>query len=62
MVTSKNNRWILMLDGIEIFRASSIELIANNVGCSRFYIYKQTKEKSSFTYKKNVYQIIDRLA
>ena len=62
MVSKKNNRWILMLNGVEIYRAPSIELIANEVGCSRYYIYKQTKEKSSFVYKKNNYQIIDRLA
>ena len=62
MKTRKNERWILMLDGIEVYRATSIENIGKELGCSRQHIYSQISEKLIFTHNKKVYTIIDRLA
>jgi hypothetical protein len=62
MEKKKKERWILMLNGVEVCRASSIDNIAKEIGCSKQYIYKQIGETLIFTYKKNNYQIIDRLA
>ena len=53
-------RYVLMLDNQEIGRASSIEQVGNLIGCTRVHIYQRLKE-GYFTYKKNNYQLIDRL-
>jgi len=62
METKKNERWILMSDGVELTRTTSIDNIAKYLGCSRQHIYKQIGEKLMFTHNKTIYQIIDRLA
>ena len=56
----KKERYILMLDNQEIGRATSIEQIGSLIGCSRVHIYQRLKE-GYFTYKKQTYQLIDRL-
>jgi hypothetical protein len=55
-------RWILMLDGVEVLRASSFDKLAMAIGCTKQHIYKQIGEELKFNHKKNNYQIIDRLA
>lgn len=62
MKKEKKARWILMSDGVEILRATSIENIGKELGCSRQYIYQQIGDKLMFTHNKTIYQIIDRLA
>lgn len=56
----KKERYILMLDNQEIGRATSIEQVGNLIGCTRVHIYQRLKE-GYFTYKKQRYQLIDRL-
>jgi len=56
----KKERYILMLDNQEIGRATSIEQIGSLIGCSRVHIYQRLKE-GYFTYKKQTYQLIDKL-
>jgi len=56
----KKERYILMLDKQEIGRATSIEQIASLIGCTRVHIYQRLKE-GYFTYKKQTYQLIDKL-
>jgi hypothetical protein len=53
-------RYILMLGDQEIGRATSIEQVGNLIGCTRVHIYQRLKE-GYFTYKKNNYQLIDKL-
>jgi hypothetical protein len=53
-------RYILMLGDQEIGRATSIEQVGKLIGCTRVHIYQRLKE-GYFTYKKNNYQLIDRL-
>jgi hypothetical protein len=53
-------RYILMLDNQEIGRATSIKQVGNLIGCTRVHIYQRLKE-GYFTYKKQTYQLIDRL-
>jgi hypothetical protein len=49
-----------MLGDQEIGRATSIEQVGKLIGCTKQHIYQRLKE-GYFTYKKNNYQIIDRL-
>ena len=56
----KKERYILMLDNQEIGRATSIEQIGTLIGCTRVHIYQRLKE-GYFTYKKQTYQLIDKL-
>ncbi len=53
-------RYILMLGDQEIGRATSIIGIGELIGCTKQHIYQRLKE-GYFTYKKNNYQLIDRL-
>jgi len=56
----KKERYILLLDGVEIGRATSITNLGKLIGCTKQHIYQQLNEVF-FNYNKNIYQIIDRL-
>ena len=56
----KKERYILMLDNVELGRATSITNLGKIVGCSKQHIYQRLKE-GFFTYNKKSYQIIDKL-
>jgi hypothetical protein len=58
--TMRKERYILLLDGVEIGRASSITNLGKLIGCTKQHIYHQLEE-GFFKYNKNIYKIIDRL-
>jgi hypothetical protein len=49
-----------MLDNVEIGRATSITNLGKIIGCTKQHIYQRLNE-GFFTYKKQTYQIIDKL-
>lgn len=53
-------RYILKLDNLEIGRATSITNIGKLIGCTKQHIYQRLND-GFFTYKKQIYQIIDKL-
>lgn len=53
-------RYILKLDNLEIGRATSITNIGKLIGCTKQHIYQRLND-GFFTYKKQSYQIIDKL-
>lgn len=58
--TMNKERYILMLDNVEIGRATSITNLGKIIGCTKQHIYQRLNE-GFFTYKKQTYQIIDKL-
>lgn len=58
--TMKKERYILKQGSSEIGRASSITKLGKLIGCTKQHIY-QKLDNGFFTYKKETYQIIDRL-
>jgi hypothetical protein len=58
----KKNRFILMNGETKVGEAPSIKTLAPLVGCTFQHIYQTINEdKTSFTYKKIKYRIIDKL-
>ena len=53
-------RFIIKLNDAVVGEASTIEGIASVIGCTRVHIYQSIKD-NYVTYKKNNYQIIDKL-
>lgn len=56
----KKVRFTVMLGDKEIGQAKSIIEIAKLVGCSRIHVYNELKD-GYFKFKKNNYQVIDKL-
>jgi hypothetical protein len=55
-------RYTLKLDGVDLGSSSSIRGIANLMGCSYQYIYRDIDDDGTIKYNKKVYTIVDRLA
>lgn len=56
----KKTRYRLIYEDIVIGESTSIDGIANMVGCTRGHIYQRIVN-GEFTYKKRTYKIIDKL-
>lgn len=59
---NKPVRFILLKDNVELTRKASINEIALWIGCTKAHIYNKLTEDKYFSYKKNNYQLVDRLA
>jgi hypothetical protein len=62
MKREKIARYILLQDGVELGKGSSIQELAKIVGCSYQHLYLLYNTNSTFTYKKRPYTIVDKLA
>jgi hypothetical protein len=56
----KKTRYKLILNGEVLGEASSMDVIAKMVGCTKAHIY-QRLVNGVFTYKKITYEIVDKL-
>lgn len=56
----KKERYILLLEGNEIGKATSITNVGKLIGCTKQHIYQKLND-GFFTFDKKTYQIIDRL-
>lgn len=56
----KKERYILLKENIEIGRATSIIAVGKLIGCTKQHIWNSINE-GYFTYKKQKYQLIDKL-
>lgn len=61
MKKEKGIRFIVQLDGVELGRSTNLIGIANIIGCSNGWIYREIKD-GKLKLNKKVYTIIDRLA
>jgi hypothetical protein len=61
MIREKKRYKLLNVDGLELGQSHSIQGIADLVGCTAIWIYKQKFVDNKFKYKKITYVLIDKL-